>query len=57
MKRIYFVCLIQLLALALAPASAQLQFDHIVLVVQENRTPDNLFGSNPNFEPGVDIGT
>jgi len=32
-------------------------FDHIVLIVQENRTPDDLFGSNPNFEPGVDIAT
>jgi phospholipase C len=46
-------------------ASAQIlkHFDHIVIIVQENRTPDNLFGSNPNlgcgasnpFEPGVDI--
>ena len=33
------------------------QFNHIVIVVQENRTPDNMFGSNPNFEPGVDIAT
>jgi phospholipase C len=31
------------------------QFKHIVMVIQENRTPDNLFGSNPTFEPGVDI--
>ena len=39
-------------------------FNHIVIVVQENRTPDNLFGSAPlstkcsgqdDFEPGVDI--
>jgi hypothetical protein len=39
-------------------------FDHIVVIVQENRTPDNLFGSAPaslqcngqdDFEPGVDI--
>jgi phospholipase C/sugar lactone lactonase YvrE len=30
-------------------------FAHVVIVVQENRTPDNLFGSNPGFEPGVDI--
>ena len=37
-------------------ASAQ-QFKHIVILVQENRTPDNLFGWNPNFEPGVDIQT
>jgi phospholipase C len=32
-------------------------FRHIIIVVQENRTPDNLFGSNPKFEPGVDIAT
>jgi phospholipase C/sugar lactone lactonase YvrE len=31
------------------------QFNHVVIIVQENRTPDNLFGSNPTFEPGVDI--
>jgi phospholipase C len=43
--------------LSLASASAQLRFDHIVIVDQENRTPDNLFGSSPNFEPGVDIAT
>jgi phospholipase C len=30
-------------------------FKHIIIIVQENRTPDNLFGSNPAFEPGVDI--
>jgi len=32
-------------------------FEHVVIMVQENRTPDNLFGSNPHFEPGVDIAT
>jgi len=32
-------------------------FGHIVVIVQENRTPDNIFGSNPTFEPGVDIAT
>ena len=30
-------------------------FKHVLIVVQENRTPDNIFGSNPNFEAGVDI--
>lgn len=39
-------------------------FQHIVIVVQENRTPDNLFGagsapgpckSTKRFEPGIDI--
>ena len=38
-----------------APARAAPPFKHIIVGVQENRTPDNLFGSNPNFEPGVDI--
>jgi phospholipase C len=49
----------------LAPAQTLPHFDHIIIVVQENRTPDNLFGSTPTtakcqiaedpFEPGVDI--
>jgi len=39
-------------------------FQHVVLVIQENRTPDNLFGASPStahcgvsypFEAGVDI--
>ena len=30
---------------------------NVVVIFQENRTPDNLFGSNPNFLPGVDIAT
>jgi phospholipase C len=39
-------------------------FKHIIILVMENRTPDNLFGSNPaihtcgsedQFEQGVDI--
>lgn len=46
------VVLSAVIAFAQAP-----QFSHIVIVVQENRTPDNLFGSNPTFEPGVDIQT
>jgi len=33
------------------------QFQHVVVIFQENRTTDNLFGSNPSFEPGVDIAT
>jgi phospholipase C len=41
---------------ALDCASAQtVTFKHVVVILQENRTPDNVFGSNPNFEPGVDI--
>jgi phospholipase C len=44
-------------------ARAQTPRDHnhgiqnVVIIFQENRTPDNLFGSNPNFLPGVDIAT
>ena len=30
-------------------------FKHVIIVFQENRTPDNLFASNPRFERGVDI--
>jgi phospholipase C len=43
--------------LAMPGAQAQTKFQHVIIVIQENRTPDNLFGSNPNFEPGVDIAT
>src|SRR5712671_3049302 len=50
--------LLILLALASVAALAQrVTFKHVIVVFQENRTPDNLFGSNPNFEPGVDIAT
>jgi phospholipase C len=43
-------------------ARAQTPRDHhgvlnVVVIFQENRTPDNLFGSNPYFSPGVDIAT
>ena len=31
------------------------KFCHIITVVQENRTPDNLFGANLSFESGVDL--
>src|SRR5579872_1173965 len=57
-----------LLALGATFAVAQIQpgmFKHIIIVVQENRTPDNLFGaaagpypscgSEYDFQPGVDI--
>ena len=44
------------IALSVAsPTCAAPAFSHIIIVFQENRTPDNLFGSNPTFEPGVDI--
>src|SRR5579863_7855976 len=60
--------LLCLIALAAACAHAQTiqqgTFKHIIFVIQENRTPDNLFGSGPSssqcgtedpFEIGVDI--
>lgn len=45
-----------LLLFAAGSASAG-QFKHVVIIVQENRSTDNLFGSNAAFEPGVDIAT
>jgi len=51
---------ILILASATTLASAQTYntpLQHVILVIQENRSPDNLFGSNPNFLPGVDIAT
>jgi phospholipase C len=52
------------LAATLAYAQTLHHFDHIIIVFQENRTPDNLFGSVPSvspcntddpFEAGVDV--
>ena len=54
------------LSAVLAPAQTipSGTFKHIIIIVQENRTPDNIFGSGPAgtncqnenpFEPGVDI--
>ena len=52
------IALLFLLGSTIAHAQPQRnRFDHIVVIVQENRTPDNLFGSNPSFEPGVDLAT
>ena len=42
---------------AQAPDRHHFGVQNVVVIVQENRTPDNLFGSNPNFLPGVDIAT
>jgi len=50
------IAVLLLIVSALTTSQAQ-RFTHIVVIVQENRTPDNLFGSNPAFEPGVDIAT
>jgi hypothetical protein len=58
--------LIALTATTSAFAQTIPHFDHIVVIFQENRTPDNLFGSLPTtsiggcgtevpFEPGVDL--
>jgi phospholipase C len=51
-----------LVSLGTTLAYAQAPRDHhgvqnVVVIFQENRTPDNLFGSNPYFLPGVDIAT
>ena len=40
------------------PAQARLsKVDHIIIVIQENRTPDNLFQGLQNIMPGADIAT
>jgi len=48
-----------LLLIALSATFAYTQtlphFQHIIILFQENRTPDNLFGGNPTFETGVDL--
>ena len=52
-----------LVSLGSTVARAQTPRDHhhgienVVVIFQENRTPDNLFGSNPNALPGADIAT
>jgi phospholipase C len=38
-------------------SSPQRKIQHIIIIVQENRTTDNLFGSNPTFLPGVNLAT
>jgi phospholipase C len=43
------------LAATLAHTQTLPHFQHIIILFQENRTPDNLFGGNPTFEPGVDL--
>lgn len=54
--RAQFFLSISLLSMISFPANAQ-RFKHVVVIIQENRTPDNLFGSNPTFEKGVDLST
>jgi phospholipase C len=43
------------IALAQDPSGVQGKIKHVIVVIQENRTTDNLFGSNPTFETGVNI--
>ena len=40
---------------AVATCNQTGKFCHIIIVIQENRTPDDLFGANLNFENGVDL--
>ena len=40
---------------AVAQCNQPGQFCHIIIVIQENRTPDDLFGANLTFENGVDL--
>jgi phospholipase C len=44
-------------AFAQVPIDRRDTVQNVVVIFQENRSPDNLFGSNPNFLPGVDIAT
>jgi phospholipase C len=46
-----------IIARAQAPDHDHHHIRNVVIIFQENRTPDNLFGSNPSFLPGVDIAT
>lgn len=49
------ILLLVSLAATLTYAQTLPSFQHVIIVFQENRTPDNLFGSSPNFETGVDL--
>jgi phospholipase C len=54
---IAFLASLCFVGIAFQPVAAQTHFSHVIFIIQENRTPDNLFGSNPTFEPGVDLAT
>lgn len=54
---LFSAALVSTAAYAQYPASPQGKIQHVIVIIQENRTPDNLFGSNPTFEPGVNIAT
>jgi phospholipase C len=49
--------LLAVLGSALAHAQNPIPFQHIVIVFQENRTPDNLFGSAQLSISGAGTGT
>jgi phospholipase C len=54
--RRFAVCAALIAALLPAFAAAHAaKIEHIVIIVQENRTPDNLFHDLPKFLPGADI--
>ncbi len=44
-------------AYAQHPGNPQGKIQHVIIIVQENRTPDNLFGSNPTFLLGANLAT
>jgi phospholipase C len=50
-----FLLLIIMLGATAALAQKPPQFEHVIVIFQENRSTDNMFGSNPTFESGVDI--
>jgi hypothetical protein len=63
-KKLSTLFAVLLLATFAVAQTQQGPFNHIIIIVQENRTPDNLFGASPSgancrqenpFEPGVDI--
>jgi phospholipase C len=43
------------IAYAQDPTGVQGKIKHVIVVIQENRSTDNLFGSDPKFEPGVNL--
>jgi len=55
MMRVLTISSLVLISALCASGADAVTFKHIVVIFQENRTIDNLFGSNPTFESGVDI--
>lgn len=46
---------ILIFALAFSNAAFSQHFNHVIIVIQENRTPDNLFGADAANLPGADL--